>query len=103
MQKSYFSNGITTKDRNPLVLIYPVVILNAGKAYENDLDTKEFLKNHRGEIFWGMSLGVPELEGEGSLHYSAKINTVLQQQLIEGNRINFFSKDIEDEAEDDIE
>lgn len=103
MQKSYFSNGITTKDRNPLLLIYPVIIFKAGKAYKDDPTTKEFLKHHSGAILWGISLGVPGLEGEGSLHYSAKINTVLQQQLIEGDRINFFSKDIENEAEDDIE
>lgn len=103
MQKSYFSNGITIKDRNPLVLIYPVIIFTPGKAYKDDPTTKKFLKTHSGEFFWGISLGVPGLEGEGSLHYSAKINTVLQQQLIEGDQINFLSRGIEDEAEEDIE
>lgn len=103
MQKDYFSKGITVEDRNPLVIIYPVIILQAGKVYKDDASTKEFLENHKKEIFWGVSLGVPELKGEDSLQYSAKINTVLQQQIIDGDQISFLSRGIEDEAEENIE
>lgn len=93
-QKQYFSE-FTKDERNPLIVLYPIEL--RGKP---DGSSIEFVKEHSDEVFWAVSLGVP-MTGKKTLVYQTKMNTVLQQQLIEGAKIDLFVET--DEIEEDIE
>ena len=93
-QKMYFSQFSKT-ERNPLILLYPLQL----KPSKDELSI-EFHKEHEGEVFWAISLGVPNT-GKEPLVYRTKINTVLQQQLIEGQRLDDFVNIEEDEEDID--
>lgn len=93
-QKPYFSE-FQKNERNPLLILYPEQ-LNPSQ----DEPTQTFYAKHDKEIFWALSLGVPQT-GKKRLVYRTKMNTVLQQQLIVGKQIEEFA--INDEEEEDIE
>lgn len=93
-QKQYFSE-FSQDERNPLIVLYPLTL----KAKE-DVYSKQFVIEHGNETFWAISLGVPRTDKK-TLTYRTKMNTVLQQQLIEGDRIDILASS--DEKEDDIE
>ncbi len=93
-QKSYFSE-FEKHERNPLLILYPEQ-LNPSE----DEPTQLFYEQHKSEIFWALSLGVPQT-GKKPLVYKTKMNTVLQQQLLVGKQIEEFAT--LDESEDDIE
>ena len=58
-----------------------------------------FYEKHKSDIFWALSLGVPQT-GKKPLVYRTKMNTVLQQQLLVGEQIENFA--VIDEDEEDI-
>lgn len=93
-QKSYFSE-FKKSERNPLLILYPEQ-LNPS----DDEPTKSFYEKHKSEIFWALSLGVPQT-GKKPLVYRTKMNTVLQQQLLVGEQIENFA--MIDEDEEDID
>ncbi|MGT2958163.1 endonuclease [Streptococcus bovimastitidis] len=93
-QKQYFSE-FSQDERNPLIVLYPLT-LNP----KDDEDSKKFASENEGETFWAISLGVPRTNKK-TLTYKTKMNTVLQQQLIEGDKIDILASS--DEEEDDIE
>lgn len=93
-QKSYFSE-FQKGERNPLLILYPEQ-LNPSQ----DESTKTFYDEHCEEIFWALSLGVPQT-GKKPLVYRTKMNTVLQQQLLVGKQIEDFATT--DENEEDID
>ena len=93
-QKSYFSE-FEKDERNPLLILYPEQ-LNPSQ----DEPTKLFYEQYKCDIFWALSLGVPQT-GKKPLVYKTKMNTVLQQQLLIGKQIEDFAT--MDEAEEDIE
>jgi len=92
-QKSYFSE-FKKSERNPLLILYPEQ-LNPS----DDEPTKSFYEKHKSDIFWALSLGVPQT-GKKPLVYRTKMNTVLQQQLLVGEQIENFA--VIDEDEEDI-
>lgn len=92
-QKSYFSE-FDKSERNPLVILYPEK-LNPSK----DSSTQNFYSMVENELFWALSLGVPQT-GKKPLVYKTKMNTVLQQQFILNQQITDFA--ILDEEEEDI-
>lgn len=93
-QKSYFSE-FEKNERNPLLILYPEQ-LNPSQ----DEPTKIFYEKHKFDVFWALSLGVPQT-GKKPLVYKTKMNTVLQQQLLVGKQIEDFAT--MDENEEDID
>ncbi|MDR2465680.1 MAG: Z1 domain-containing protein [Streptococcaceae bacterium] len=96
---SYFKN-FTVKERNPLVLLYPIY-LNEPK---DEMDVQVY-KEYKDKVIWGIALGVPAEEmGENSITYRTKMNKIYQQQLIDqASWDKFVSEDEQEEEEFDNE
>ncbi|MBR2129727.1 Z1 domain-containing protein [Aerococcus sp.] len=94
-QKQYFSQ-FDKYERNPLIILYPIKLNATAKALQ---PTREFHDEHKDEVYWGLSLGVPN-DGKKPLTYRARLNTVRQQQLFEGEQLDDFS--YLDESEDEL-
>ena len=62
-----------------------------------DKISHDFWENHKNDIFWALSLGVPNSKLD-PINYKTKMNTVLQQQLLTQREI-----EADDEFEEDIE
>lgn len=93
-QRQYFTE-FTKEERNPLIVLYPITL--KGKP---DNSSTKFVKEHANDVFWAVSLGVP-MTGRKTLVYQTRMNTVLQQQLIEGKQLDLFVAT--DETEEDID
>lgn len=91
-QKLYFSE-FQKYERNPLLILYPEQLNPI-----NDERTIKFYEEHKKELFWALSLGVPQT-GKRPLVYKTKMNTVLQQQLIIGEQIEDFATIKENEED----
>lgn len=83
----YFNTG---KNRNPLIIIYPIKL-----KPDEDSRTKDFVENNS-ELVTGISIGIPDIDGSDSVTYEYAINVALQRELL-GIPINVD----EDEDEED--
>lgn len=92
-EKDYFSN-FYSNERNPLIVIFPVRLPEPKSV---DKISHDFWENHKNDIFWALSLGVPNSKLD-PINYKTKMNTVLQQQLLTQREI-----EADDEFEEDIE
>lgn len=68
-ENMYFSTGIV---RNPLLIIYPIRLKES-----NEID-KRFLGENN--LFTGVSIGIPEIEGRKNIVYEYAINVVEQRE-----------------------
>lgn len=69
----YFNTG---KNRNPLIVIYPIKL----KPSE-DKKTKDYVENNP-EIVTGISIGIPDIEGSESVTYEYAITVTMQRELL---------------------
>ncbi|MFR2760824.1 MAG: Z1 domain-containing protein [Enterococcus avium] len=92
-EKDYFSN-FYSNERNPLIVIFPVRLPEPKIV---DKISHDFWENYKNDIFWALSLGVPNSKLD-PINYRTKMNTVLQQQLLTQREI-----EADDEIEEDIE
>lgn len=74
-QNDYFSTGFK---RNPLLIIYPVSLLNDGKK---QIEHKELVENY-GNLVFGLAIGFPDIEGKGKKIYKYKINLVKWKEIL---------------------
>ena len=75
---SYFRAGI---DRNPLLIIYPV-ILKAGKE-KMDKETQEILDYYKDSnaLLIGLAIGIPLMKNVESIVRTYKMNAVMQKEI----------------------
>ena len=92
-EKEYFSD-FYSDERNPLIMIFPVSL---PEPKSTDKVSHEFWENHGNDVFWALSLGVPNSK-LAPINYKTKMNTVLQQQLLTQREL-----EADDEIEEDIE
>lgn len=92
-EKEYFSD-FYSDERNPLIMIFPVSLPEPKSTYKV---SHEFWENHGNDVFWALSLGVPNSK-LAPINYKTKMNTVLQQQLLTQREL-----EADDEIEEDIE
>lgn len=95
-QNMYFNTGIS---RNPIVVIYPVQLLDS-KGADKEVD------KYVGEIeqlITGMSIGIPDIKGIQSEVYEYLVNKVYQMELIEGSSNRSDWDEYYDEDDDEID
>lgn len=92
-EKEYFSE-FYSDERNPLIMLFPVSL---PEPKSTDKASHDFWEDHKDDIFWALSLGVPNSDLD-PISYKTKMNTVLQQQLLTQREL-----EADDEIEEDIE
>lgn len=94
-QNMYFNTGI---DRNPLIVIYPIKLMD--KKKENP-EITSYLEQLGDRLISGMSIGIPDIKGVESTTYEYVINRVYQMELIEGTSISEDWDQLEDDPLDE--
>ena len=95
-QNMYFNTGIP---RNPLVVIYPVQLLDSKGVY-SEIDKYVHATN---QLITGISIGIPDIKGVKSETYEYLVNKVYQMELIEGSSNQHDWDEDYDEDDDDNE
>lgn len=95
-QNMYFNTGI---ERNPLIIIYPVQLLDS-KGENAEIDS---YVNNLDQLVTGMSIGIPDIKGVQSATYEYLINKVYQMELIEGSSNSADWDEYYDEDDEEID
>lgn len=81
-ENMYFNTGL---DRNPLIVLYPIRLVD--KKKENP-DIATYLEQLGNRLITGMSIGIPDIKGMQNTTYEYVINKRYQMELIEGTSIS---------------
>lgn len=83
-QETYFRSGIR---RNPLLIIYPIqlkyIIKNEMGELQVDVNKKEITEQLGSSVVFGLSIGIPTIDGREKKTYLFKINMVKYRELLE--------------------
>jgi hypothetical protein len=94
-QNMYFNTGVP---RNPLIVIYPVQLLGSDGV---DIELDRYVQSLDKQLITGISIGIPDIQGEQSVTYEYVVNKVFQMELIEGISSQYDWE--EDYDEDDVD
>lgn len=94
-QNMYFNTGIP---RNPLIVIYPVQLLNLEGV---DAEIDEYVKA-TDQLITGISIGIPDIQGVQSETYEYVVNKIYQMELIEGSSNQYDWDEEYDEDDDEL-
>lgn len=72
-QNEYFNTGFV---RNPLLVIYPVILT------KNKNENNKFKFAEENRIYFGLSIGIPDIDGKEKIVYNYKINLIKWKEII---------------------
>lgn len=94
----YFQMGVT---RNPLLVIYPINLTKPVTAVEDNVTIAESVRNYIEQLVekngsaltTGISVGIPEVNGEENIRYTYTVNAVFWRKLMESQEEEIDSSD----------
>lgn len=96
-ENMYFNTGIS---RNPLLVIYPIILKPTDKDILLKNEINKFVEENS-QVFTGISIGIPDIKNMENIIYEYEINVVLQRERY-GLPIGY-EEDFDFEDEDDEE
>jgi hypothetical protein len=87
------------KQRLPILMIYPLFVTKSSSQKVQNDKVDDFFEAYGEIVVYGMALGVPTSTTSEPLSYQIKMNSVLQQQLINSEKMKFDDDELEDELD----
>lgn len=88
-QNDYFNTGYK---RNPLLIIYPVLLTENKKEIEHP----ELIEAYKNLVF-GLAIGIPDIDGKKKITHNYKINKVKMREIIGVDNDDDYDEETEDE------